>query len=223
MDWIRKRNIEKIPDLLEKIDKMTLDYIDNFNTSLSQEDWANMLAEYGVLIGMDFSRFKDSLLSGNKSVIDQESDRFSKAYNKKLNPQSKTEDSLASLRDMGGLLNSYHVGLENLTKTPQYHKLFTRIQSLQRTQVALNISVNVLEFFLRSEGLYCLLLSIKPIMEQSHINVMPTKLNAKKSQIRPVIEGQISVLISSVRESIVKYKDRNKSQPQDKLGQDKKK
>jgi hypothetical protein len=191
---------------------MTWDFIDEFEFNLSQDAWSEMLKDYGVLLGMDFHRFTTAVISQDKNIVDEEFDRINKVYSRKLNPQKKLSESLADLRDMGGLLNSYNCGLESITETLPYQKLKSKIKSLQRKSPSMKISTKVNDYFYWSEGLYSILLSIKPLTEFPK-SKMPTKVSAKKSQIRPIIEGQINNLISGVRESIIEYKDRNKNSP----------
>jgi hypothetical protein len=58
-----------------------------------------------------------------------------------------------------------------------------------------------------------MLLGVKPLFDQPALREkMPAKVNAKKSQVRPMVDGQIANLIAGVRESIIKYKERNMEQ-----------
>jgi hypothetical protein len=111
---------------------------------------------------------------------------------------------------MGELLNKYNVGLGALKNSERYKKLYSDIKSLQFKLPSVAISAKINDYFYQSDAYYGLLISTKPIIQlPSGTNVsIPTKINAKAGQIRPIIEGQIANLISSIRESIVTYKER---------------
>ena len=114
---------------------------------------------------------------------------------------------------MGSILDTYNVGLGRLKATPQYQKLDKKIKSLQREAPSAYISVKVNDYYTVSERLYVMLLGTKPLFDQPKlIERMPAKVNAKRSQIRPIVDGQIANLIAGVRESVIKYKERNSKQ-----------
>ena len=122
-------------------------------------------------------------------------------------------ESLADIGDMGSILDTYHAGIGRLKETKQYQKLDKKIKALQRQAPSAYISVKVNDYYAISERLYTLILGVKPLYEQPLLVAkMPAKVKAKKSQIRPVVEGQISNLIAGVREAILKHKERNNSQ-----------
>lgn len=195
-NWREKRKFEKIPDLLERMDKLALDYIEDFEFTLTPEDWNSLYGEYGSLLKIDFGLLKNALLKKDKEVLEREFQRITKAYDRHLNPSKKLEQSLTDLLDMGSILDCYNV---------------RNIRSLQRKAPSANISNKVNEYYSWSEGFYCLLLSMKPLTEQPILReLMPIKVKAKKSQVRPLIERQTSTLISAVRESIEDYKQKRK-------------
>ena len=46
LDWLRKRDVEKIPDLIEKLDVLTSNFVDDFKLELSQDDWKDINRDY---------------------------------------------------------------------------------------------------------------------------------------------------------------------------------
>lgn len=212
--WRQRRNIESIPDLIEKLDVLTSNYIDDFSFDLSKEEWKSLNRDYGSVLGIDLSRLETELpKEHNQKSIDRAYESVVKEYERKLDPQNKAAESLNYLGDMGSLLDTYNVGLARLKETEQYQKLHKKIKSLQRKSPSAYISVKVNEYFTVSERLYIMLLGTKPLYEQPILREkVPAKVYAKKSQIRPLIDGQIANLIAGVRESITKYKERDLEQ-----------
>ena len=110
-DRWQKHSVERIPDLVDKLDTMIWDYIDNFEYQMPENDWAAMVKEYGQLLGMDFHRFITATLEQKQDIINEEFEKISKAYNRKLNTENKMVQTIGDLRDMGELLNKYDIGL----------------------------------------------------------------------------------------------------------------
>jgi hypothetical protein len=66
------------------------------------------------------------------------------------------------------------------------------------------------EYWQWSEGLYSMLLTFKPsILMPGLQELLPSKVVAGSAMMQTIFEEQTSVLISAVRESIIKYKERN--------------
>jgi len=218
LDWMRQRDIERIPDLVEKMDILTSNFVDDFTPQLSEGEWRNLYRDYSVILGLNLDNLMNVLPKDyNKTLLEREFENINRAYVRKLDPQKKTEESLIYLGDMGSILDTYNVGLGRLKATPQYQKLDKKIKSLQRKAPSAYISVKVNDYYTVSERLYTILLGVKPLYEQPMLReLLPAKIKAKKSQIRPMVDGQIANLISGVRESIVKYKERNEEQGQQK-------
>lgn len=212
MAWWYRRNIERIPDLIEKLDVMVSSYIDDFKFNLTEQEWKSINRDYSNVLGIDLTKLESELLKeNNKEGIQRAYDSVIRAYEKKLDPENKTTESLTYLGDMGSILDKYNVGLNNLKETEQYQKLDKKIKSLQRKAPSANISAKVNAYYRLSERCYILLLGVKPLLEQPTLSDrIPAKIYAKKSQIRPLIDGQIANLIAAVRESILKYKERKK-------------
>jgi hypothetical protein len=226
VDYINRRAIERIPDLMERMNKLVLDYIDGYSSQLDREQWFKLLNDYGVLLNVDFHRLKSALLNENQTyddatrgkIVDEEFERISKAYDRKLRPGKKLTDTLTDLRDMGGILNTYNAGLSRCTETPQYRRLNNRIRALQRRLPSAVVSAKVNDFYFQSEGFYYMLLGVMPLGGHPSIpgTKMPVKAAARIRQIRPIVDGQLATLIASVRESINAYRDRNKEQTESK-------
>lgn len=213
-DRWQRHNIEQIPDLIEKLDVMTSSFVDDFKIELSTENWENINKDYSNLLGLDLSGLVAALQDGDdKRKIERAFEDINRVYARKLDPDNKTGDSLANLGDMGSILDTYNVGFGRLKETPQYQKLDNKIKSLQRKAPSAYISIKVNDYYLVSERLYTMILGTKPLFDQPLLVAkMPAKVKAKKSQIRPVVDGQISNLISGVREAILKHKERNMEQ-----------
>jgi len=215
--WWRKHNLERLPDLIDKLDNITMHYIDNSEYTLSVNDWQAMLGEYGTLIGMDFHRLITATTEHKDSVTDEELGRLQKFYDRKMNP-NKLAAGINELRDIGELLNEYNIGLKALKETRKYKQLIADIKDLQRQLPNVAISAKVNEYLYQSEGFYNLLLSTKPLLEMrlDTKSQMLTRVGVKKGQVRPIVEGQIANLITSIRESIIAYKERNINPPEKK-------
>lgn len=213
LNWFHKRDIEKILDLIEKLDVLTSNYVDDFNLELSPEEWTNINRDYSNLLGIDFSGLEVALKEGKQKQLETAFESVNRAYTRKLNPDNKTAESLTDIGDMGSILDTYNVGLGRLKKTQQYQKLDKKIKALQRKAPSAYISVKVNEYYVVSERLYTMILGTKPLYDQPLlVSKMPSKVKAKRSQIRPIVDGQISNLIAGVREAIQKHKERNDNQ-----------
>lgn len=210
IDRWQKHNIESIPDLIEQLDVLTSNYVDDFVFQLNEDEWTNLYQDYGKLLGINIDNLIVEFKKGDKSKIESEFNRLNEAYIKKLNPEMKTQESLSYLGDMSSILDTYNSGIGRLKETNQYKKLDKKIKTLQRKSPSALISVRVNDYYTVSERLYMMVLGVKPIYEYPIIkDNLPSKVKAKKSQIRPIVEGQVSNLIAGVRESIIKYKERN--------------
>jgi hypothetical protein len=214
--WWRKHSLERLPDLIDRLDSITMDYIDNTEFKIGVDEWKSLLGQYGSLIGMDFHRLISATATTkiDMSVTEEELSRFQKVYDRKSNtdPKNKFASSINDLRDIGELLNNYNIGLIKLKETKGYQRLMADIKILQRQLPTLAISIKVNDYLYQSEGYYSMLLSTKPIMEMSFnssTSQMLIKASVKKGQMRPSVEGQITNLIASIRESIATYKERN--------------
>lgn len=209
--WWEKRNIENIPDFIEKLDVRVSNYIDDFELELSVDEWQGIYRDYSVILGIPLDNLIAILSKEhNRDILDREFESINRAYLKNLNPESKMAESLTYLGDMGGILDSYGVGLKALRDSAQYKKLYNKIKTLQRKAPSAYISAKINEYFTVSERLYILLLGIKPLYDRPELrDKLPVKVNAKKNQVRPIVEGQISNLIAGVREAILKHKERN--------------
>ena len=208
-DWQRKRSIESIPDLLARIDQLTLEYIDDFTPKSISLDIIRGLAK---LIGAE--AHVDGLImaveKGNKQKVEQELEEISKQYDRFVSPKKRTEDTLQNLLFISGFLNANNVGLECVTDHEKYHQLYTRVRYLQKMLPSAETNIKINEYWRWSEGLYSILLSIKPIVHMPKFDEMvPPKFTAGRQLMRPTIEGLTAIYISAVRESIQKYKERN--------------
>ncbi len=211
--WWRKHNLERLPDLVDKLDNITMHYIENRDITMSKENWTAMLGEYSSLIGMDFHRLITASTNNDMDMLDKELTRFQNQYDRKLNPDPKNKiaSSINDLRDVGELLNKYNIGLKPLKETKEYQRIVSEIKYLQQQSPSMAISIRVNEFLYQSEGYYSMLLSTKPLLEMRFDNKsqMLTKVTVKKGQVKPIVEGQITNLIASIRESIIAYRERN--------------
>ncbi len=100
LDWQRKRSIDSIPELLTKIDQMTLNYIDDF---MSKESTSiELVKDLAKLVGMNIDSLLSAAESQNKIRAEQEFERFMNRYGKLADPK-KTAENILTLRLMGGL------------------------------------------------------------------------------------------------------------------------
>lgn len=211
MDWRRKRGIDSIPDLLAVIDQLTMQYIDEFSPEEVTEDVSDSLAR---IIGINISRFREAVESGDEKKIDEEYQKVVRQYERFLNPQNRMQDALQDLLHMSAFLNINNVGLERITNTKKYHRLHNRVKSLQKMVPSADINLKVNDYWRWAEGLYCIALITKPVMLLPNLKKrMPPKLIASAATVYPTIEQSTSILISKVRESIMDYKERNIERP----------
>lgn len=206
ISWWYRRNITKILDILSQIDQMTLDYIDSYEPNLSPEEYNSLLEELGELLDVKFERLKIAITTRSKTLI-KEFQRMCDNYTRLLDPSKKVSESLRDLLLMGDVLNEYGVGLANITNTPQYKRLNERVKELQKIAPSAETSIRINDYFNWSKGLYCLVLSTKPITNQPDINrLLPVRARALSGVFRPLVEGNTATLITAVRESIEKPK-----------------
>jgi hypothetical protein len=206
VDWLRKKNIEQIPDLLAKIDQLTLDYIDKYVPNDDSEETSIGLAK---LTGIETGQFRAAVALKNKNKIDDEADRIFKQY-EKSNRFKKVSENLQNLLYISAYLNANKVGLKQVTDTREYRRLYKRIKNLQRMVPSSETNMKINEYWQWSEGLYSMLLTFKPsILMPGLQELLPSKVVAGSAMMQTIFEEQTSVLISAVRESIIKYKERN--------------
>lgn len=208
LDWSRKRSIDNIPELLAQLDQLTLDYIDGYIIKNAPEALLNDLAK---MMNMDIGNLKTAACSGNKKQAEQAFAQFVEKSSRYSNPK-KFQENIMTLRLMGGLMNEYDSGLARVTNTAEYQRVYRRIQQLRKRLPSAVISAKINEYFHQSDGLYSVLLSIKPFESLGTLKEMiPARIRAHSDVMRPIIEGHINTLISGVRESINDYKQRGKS------------
>ena len=206
LDWQRKRNVDKIPELLANLDKLTLDYIDNYAIS-SPEGLVDDLAS---LFNMNIGELKAASHSGSKKRAELAFQDFTARYERYHNSK-KFQDNIMSLRLAGGLMNEYHVGLASITNTKDYQRLYERIKYLRRRLPSAYIATRVNEYFHQSEALYSMLLSVKPFENLGDLkSLISAKTRAHTEVIHSIVEDYVGTLISAVRESIDDYKQKNK-------------
>jgi hypothetical protein len=208
MDWNTRRNIYRIPDLLALIDQLTLDLIEDYKLPNETEDITDDLAK---VIGLgDINQLKTAVKDKRKRGVELELTSITNHYSSLVNSK-KPQDVLQNLLLSSSFLNSHNIGLERVTDTPRYHRLYHKIKTLQRRVPSANINMKINEYWRWSEGLYSLILSAKPIMNISGLKeLMPPKYLATSTMMQPQILDFTTVLISGVRESIESYKERDK-------------
>jgi hypothetical protein len=207
-DWQRKRGVDKLPELLAQLDKLTLDYISNYTMVNPPEALLNDMAS---LMKMDIGDLKAAAYSGNKKRAEQAFIAFADKYGRYSNPK-KFQDNIMTLRLAGGLMNEYNVGLVSITNTPEYQRIYQRIRNLRRRLPSAIISAKINEYFNQSVGLYSMLLSVKPFESLGTLrDTIPAQTRAHYEVMLPSIEGHMDTLISAVRESINDYKQKDKS------------
>jgi hypothetical protein len=211
--WREKSKYENLPLLIEKRDNLILEYIDRSEINLGIEEWIALLKDLSQLGGFKIDSLLKVFPTKDENLIIREAENSFKNYANKMIPQKKTDETLIMLLDMGGILDSYNIGLQNITSKPKLKNLDKSIESLQRKVPAVKISHAVNDYYVWSEGLYITLLSSKSLYGLSLFKKsIPLKIKAKQSQIRPTIERQMTNLIAAVRESIVTTKEKKSSE-----------
>lgn len=204
LDWQRKHAIDTIPALLAKMDSLVLDYIDAYVIPNTSEDLVNDLAK---LMRLDITELKAAATSGNKNRAEQEFAKFVDKHNQRFNSKNYL-DNITNLCLAGAIMNEYKVGLIAITTTREYQNLYQKVRNLRRQLPSVVISRKINEYLSQSEGLYNMLLSVRPFEGMGSLKeVIPVKLRAYNNIVRPVVEGQTAMLISAVQESIDEYKN----------------
>jgi hypothetical protein len=203
-DWQKKRAIDKIPELLAKMDSLILDYFDN--GLIFHDTPMELLEDLAKLMNFNINELKTAATSGNKHRAEQEFSRFADAHSKRFNSKNFAENIL-NLRLAGALMNEYNTGLIVVTRTKEYQDLYQQVRYLRKRLPAANVNKSINEYFHQSEGLYSLLFSIQPFANLGIFrDIIPVKIRAYSDVVRPIVEGHLASLIISVRESISDYK-----------------
>jgi len=147
----------------------------------------------------------------DEKQIEQEYEKVLKQYDKFLNPKKKGEDVQQDLLLVSAYLNARNIGLKQITDTQRYHRLRNRVKALQKMVPSAAINMKINDYWRWTEGLYCILLTTKPVVLAPTIGKkIPPKMIASAGTVRPRIEEATALLISAVHESIETYKERHK-------------
>jgi hypothetical protein len=220
LDWRRKRSIDSIPDLLGIIDQLTLEYIDEFSPVVESQDDSDGIAR---ILGLNVRQLRIAVDQNDEKQIEQEYEKILKQYEKFLNPKKKGEDMQQDLLLVSAYLSARSIGLKQITDTQKYHRLRNRVKALQKMVPSAAINMKINDYWRWTEGLYCILLTTKPVVLAPGIGKnIPPKMIASAGTVRPRIEEATALLISAVHESIEMYKERHKEKTEDK-SKDKKK
>jgi hypothetical protein len=208
LDWQRKRSVDKLPELLAKLDKLVLDYIENYDMPNVPE---TLLDDLARLMDINIGELKAAARSGDKKQAEQAFFRFGQRYEKYSNPK-KFQDQIMNMRLAGALMNENNVGLTGITNTQEYQHIYQRVRNLRKRLPSQVISMKINDYFHQSEALYSMLLSIKPFESLGTLrNIIPARMRASHDVTFPIVEGHINTLISAVQESINDYKQKGKA------------
>jgi LPXTG-motif cell wall-anchored protein len=208
LDWRRKRSIDTISDLLGIIDQLTLEYIDEFSPIVGSAEDSDGIAR---ILGLNVRQLRIAVDQNDEKQIEQEYEKVLRQYDKFLNPKKRMEETQQDLLLVSAYLNARNIGLQQITDTQKYHRLRNRVKALQKMvpSAAMNMKIN--EYWRWSEGLYCILLTTKPMLLAPAIGKkVPPKVIASATMIRPRIEEATTLFSSAVHESIETYKERHK-------------
>lgn len=210
VDWRRKKSVENIPELLAKIDQLTLQYIEAFDPPSKPEQVSDNLAK---MLGLNTTQLKAAMRRQDQEGIELEYEKVMRQYQHKFaNPSNKAPETIQNLLYMSAFLNDNEMGLKQVTATAEYQRLQDRVRMLQRMVPSPNINMKINDYWRWSEGLYCVVLTTRPFLFLPGIDKsrIPPKVRAANALMRPTVEQQTALLISTVRESIEQYKERNK-------------
>lgn len=207
LDWRRKRSIDKIPELLAQLDKLVLDYIDNYAMLNTSE---RLLDDLAHLNGINISELKAAAHSGDRRQAEDALSRFGQRY-EKYRDHKKFQEQIMNMRLAGALMNEEHVGLAGITETREYQRIYQRVRDLRKRLPSQSVSGKINDYFYQSEALYSMLLSIKPFESLGNLRqLVPARMRASREIIFPIVEGHVNTLISAVRESIIDYKQKGR-------------
>jgi hypothetical protein len=207
LDWRRKRSIDKIPELLARLDELVLDYIEGYDMPKVPE---TLLDDLARVLNLNIGELKAAARSGDKKQAEQAFTRFQQRYEGYSNPK-KFSEQIMNMRLAGALMNENNVGLDSITNTQEYQRIYQRVRALRKQLPSRTISTKINEYFHQSEALYSMLLSIKPFENLATLrDIIPARIRAGHDVTLPIVEGYIDTLISAVRESINEYKQKGK-------------
>jgi hypothetical protein len=206
--WWRKRDIEKIPQLLSQLDEIAQAYIRDFDTkTVNPQDIQAASLDFGEILKIDVWRFSTSLEHKDRMMIRKQAEDAQKKINAFIDPKNRNNDSLKLLLMMSGAMNTHSVGLDRVKMTYDYQKIYKKIKYLQRIVPSAETNIRINEYFNWSTGLYSLLLGYKYALDKPQLaELLPAEERATTTFITPQIEGNIATLISAVRESLEKHK-----------------
>jgi hypothetical protein len=207
LDWRRKRSIDKIPELLAQLDKVVLDYIENYTMPNISE---RLLDDLANLNNINIGELKAAARSGDRKQAENAFFRFGQRY-EKYRDHKKFQEQIMNMRLAGALMNEEHVGLVGIIDTREYQRIYQRVRDLRKRLPSQAVSGKINDYFYQSEALYSMLLSIKPFENLGNLReLVPARMRASREITFPIIEGHMNTLISAVRESIDDYKQKGK-------------
>jgi|GEM_PF-6903475 len=199
--WFDRRAIQKIPNILIQLDRITLDLIDGWGTNIEvpQEAMDELAEIYECKNEINQLRRRMNDSKDVKSAINKIASRYA--------GKVKRDEALRGLSRAGVVLDEYGIGLESLRKQmPQYGKLLHNARELQYRIPSAAIGIAIGDYFRTGDGLYTVLLGNKAIMQgvPGTKELLPVKINAEAKLMRRDVEDQTELLILKVREEIAK-------------------
>ncbi|PVV84018.1 hypothetical protein [Dehalogenimonas alkenigignens] len=205
LKWAETRRIDNLPVLLGKLDFMVAEYVDKTDINLSEDETNTLFKEQCELFKMDYGKFIAAMKSKDKARVKKAFTDMgeSRARLLEVDPKKSTKDTLHKIMHFGALLDNHDVGLERLKQTPQYKKLYNRIQKLIHLSPSALINMRTNDYFNWSEGLYCSILSNKQITNNPEFtDCLPVEALTSARMMRQLVERTNATLITSVREAI---------------------
>jgi hypothetical protein len=201
--WWRKKQIYKIPSLLYKLDSMIRDYVNQYNPSkIPTEDITKLASDLGELMHIAIYPLGNAIIKGDWKQVESQTSRYSRTVGS-TDIKNKSSDRLKLLMQISALMNEHNVGLKNIKDTPQYQKILTKINVLERIQPSPYVSINIDEYLRWSDGWYSQLIGMKFITGNPEIfQTSPAEWRATVAYSKPVIEDYMDVLIARVAESL---------------------
>jgi hypothetical protein len=206
--WWRKHDVDNIPGYLCQLDNMMRDYVNTLNTdTLPPEDMAATSVDLGELWHINVNEMESALKNKDKVRMRKLGYTASNQFAKLIDPKDRSNSTMKSLLTTSGIMNYHGVGLDRVTNTANYQKIFTKVKRLQQVVPNAETNIHINQYLNWSEGLYSVLLSYRCIMDKPEIlALLPASERASTSYIARQIEGNTATLISAVRESLDKGK-----------------
>lgn len=208
--WWRKHDVDNIPNYLCQLDEIVRDYVNNLKPeTLNMDDLTLCTKDLGELWHINVNGMIEAFNQKDRIRISKFSSSASNQFTKMIDPKDRSNSALKNLLAASGIMDYHGVGLDVIKKTEKYQKLFAKVKRLQLIVPSAETSIKINEYLKWADGLYSILLGYRLIMDKPEVlDLLPAGERASTSYVGREIEGSTANIISAVRESLDKTKQR---------------